>query len=205
MTILNFQSLRDAKLATEPFEHFIVPQAIHSDHLDALQRDFPKITEGGSFPLESLRYGPAFKQLADELLGDELRRLFATKFDMQLAGRPATLTVRGQTRLKDGKIHIDSASKLITVLIYLNRDWNAAGGRLRLLRDEHNLEDVVAEVPPLEGALVAFRCRSNAWHGHHPHEGERRSLQLNYVVSNLASRWSAIRHRVSAAVKALRP
>jgi hypothetical protein len=63
---------------------------------------------------------------------------------------------------------------------------------------------VIAEVAPEEGALVAFRCRENAWHGHHPFEGRRRSLQLNYVVNSGASRWSSIRHSLSAIVKSLR-
>ena len=137
-------------------------------------------------------------------LSGKLRHLLARKFDMDFTGRPATLTVRGCTRMKDGQIHTDSQSKLITVLLYLNRDWKASGGRLRLLRSGHDIDDVIAEVPPDEGALLAFRCRENAWHGHQPFDGPRRSLQLNYVVSDSASRWSNIRHSMSAILKSLR-
>ncbi len=204
MSILELDALRQTPLVSEPFEYLLVPRFIKAEHLDAIERDFPPIAQGGSFPLNSLRYGPAFQQLTGELLGDELRHIFAVKFDMDLSERPATLTVRGRTRLKDGQIHTDSKTKLITVLLYLNKSWSADGGRLRLLRSEHNLEDVVAEVPPDQGALVAFRCRPNAWHGHHPFEGERRSLQLNYVVDESASRWSSLRHSMSAVFKALR-
>src|SRR5579859_7380463 len=68
-----------------------------------------------------------------------------------LAGRPTTTTVRGQCSPKDGKIHTDSLSKIITVLLYMNPGWEQAGGRLRLLRSGNDLEDMIAEVPPLEG------------------------------------------------------
>jgi len=202
--MLRYDLLTEVEVVKHPFEHFIIPRFLAADCLDAVQRDFPIINQGGSFPLSALRYGPAFKQLTGELLGDRLRQLLARKFDMDFAGRPATLTVRGCTRMKDGQIHIDSQSKLITVLLYLNRDWKASGGRLRLLRSGHDIDDVIAEVPPDEGALLAFRCRENAWHGHQPFDGPRRSLQLNYVVSDSASRWSNIRHSLSAILKSLR-
>jgi hypothetical protein len=202
--MLRYDLLTEVEVVKHPFEYFIIPRFLAAECLEALRQDFPIINQGGSFPLSALRYGPAFRQLTAELLGDRLRHLLARKFEMDLSGKPATLTVRGCTRLKDGQIHIDSQSKLITVLLYLNRDWQAAGGRLRLLRNAHDIDDVIAEVPPEEGALLAFRCRPNAWHGHQPFDGPRRSLQLNYVVSDSASRWSNIRHSLSAILKSLR-
>jgi SM-20-related protein len=204
MGVLEFDLLRQATVETSPFEYLILPRFVNSEFLGAIQRDFPAISDGGSYPLGSLTYGPAFRELVGELLSDEMRDILADKFEMELEGRPATLTVRGRTREKDGKIHIDSKTKLITVLLYLNRQWDSQGGRLRLLRSAHDLEDVIAEVPPEEGSLVVFRCRPNAWHGHHPYVGERRSLQLNYVVDSAASRWSSVRHRLSAVLKGLR-
>ncbi len=202
--MLRYDLLAEVEVVKHPFEYFLIPRFLSAECLDAVQRDFPIINQGGSFPLSALRFGPAFKQLTEELLGDRLRQLLARKFEMDFTGRPATLTVRGCTRMKDGQIHIDSQSKLITVLLYLNRDWRAAGGRLRLLKNSHDMDDTIAEVPPDEGALLAFRCRANAWHGHQPFDGPRRSLQLNYVVSDTASRWSNIRHSLSAMLKSLR-
>jgi len=202
--LLRYDLLTEVEVVQHPFEYFIIPRFLSDEHLDEIQQDFPIINQGGSYPLSALRYGPAFQRLTDELLGDRLRSLLARKFEMDFTGRPATLTVRGCTRMKDGQIHIDSQSKLITVLLYLNRDWHAAGGRLRLLKSAHDIDDVIAEVPPDEGALLAFRCRDNAWHGHQPFDGPRRSLQLNYVVSDTASRWSNIRHSLSAMLKSLR-
>jgi SM-20-related protein len=203
-SFLRFDLLTEIDVVQHPFEYFVIPRFVREEQLDAIRRDFPIINQAGSFPLSALRYGPAFRKLTDEMLGERLRKLMARKFEMDLTSRPATLTVRGCTRLKDGQIHTDSASKLITVLLYLNRDWNAAGGRLRLLNNSYDIDDVIAEVPPEEGSLLAFRCRENAWHGHLPFDGPRRSLQLNYVTSEGASRWSNVRHTLSAMLKSLR-
>ena len=98
------------------------------------------------------------------------------KFGLDLKDRPTTVTVRGQCRAADGQIHTDSKTKLVTVLIYMNGSWEQPGGRLRLLRSPDNLNDVVAEVPPERGTLLAFRNQPNAWHGHESFEGPRRAI-----------------------------
>ena len=64
---------------------------------------------------------------------------------------------RGVSASRDGQIHTDSRTKLITVLIYMNNAWEAKTGRLRLLRGPDNLEDVIAEVPPDEGTMLIFK------------------------------------------------
>jgi len=205
VSMLQLDAFRQAPLVTEPFDYLVVPNFLRSEAVEAIRRDFPTIREGGSFPMESLSCGPAFVQLAEELRGPVVRQVFAEKFDIDLTDRPTTLTVRGRTRLKDGKIHTDSKTKLITVLLYLNAQWQGDGGRLRLLRSPDDIEDVVAEIPPEEGMLVAFRCCENAWHGHKQFEGERRSLQLNWVVDDAAARRSSRRHGLSAMFKRLNP
>ena len=50
---------------------------------------------------------------------------------------------------KDGRIHTDSATKIITLLLYMNPGWEMAEGRLRLLRGPADLDDYVREVTPL--------------------------------------------------------
>jgi Rps23 Pro-64 3,4-dihydroxylase Tpa1-like proline 4-hydroxylase len=113
------------------------------------------------------------------------------------------LTVRGMTSAKDGQIHADSRTKLVTVLIYLNSEWTSPGGRLRLLRSADDVEDMAVEVPPVDGNLVAFKVGPNSWHGHPPAEGVRRSVQLNWVTDEGVVRREERRHRLSAAVKGL--
>ena len=115
------------------------------------------------------------------------------------------ITVRGRCREQDGRIHTDSATKIITVLLYLNPGWEAPGGRLRLLRSPDNLDAVIVEVPPDEGTLVAFRRGAHSFHGHTPFVGPRRVIQLNWVTTPEVLRYEATRHRVSALVKRLLP
>lgn len=205
MPLLNLDVLRAALLVREPFEHLVVEGLIDATHEDAVLGDYPRLDKGGSFPLHSTKGGPHFDRLCEELCGEELREVFAQRFGMDLDGRPTTLTVRGRCRRKDGQIHVDSKSKLVTVLLYLNEPWNAEGGRLRLLYSGESLEDSFAEVSPRFGTLVAFRNGPDAWHGHAPFEGVRRVLQLNYVTDEAAARRSERRHGLSALVKRLNP
>lgn len=205
MSLLNIDAFRSATLQTEPFEYLTVPGFVKHEGIGAILADYPKIEKGGSFPLVALDYGPVFKTLCEELEGQTLRGAFAEKFDMDLKNRPTTLTVRGRCRAKDGQIHTDSDTKLITVLVYLNDSWDADGGRLRLLRSSDSLDDMITEVPPEAGSMVCFRNRDNAWHGHGSFDGVRRVLQLNWVTDAAAVRQSERRHRRSAFWKKLNP
>ena len=73
------------------------------------------------------------------------------------------------------------------------------------VRGADDLDDCVAEIPPLAGTMVAFRRGDNSFHGHHPHVGERRSIQLNWVTDARVVRREIGRHRWSARLKALNP
>lgn len=205
MSLVNLEALRRQPVIEQPFEHFIVSEAVGGDQLAPVVADYPVVPKGGSFPQDSLTGGPLFSQLCEELRGEAVRSVFAEKFGIDLDDRPTTLTVRGRCRMKDGKIHTDSKTKLITVLLYLNEPWNSDGGRLRLLNSGDSLNDSFAEVSPQFGTLVAFRNGPNAWHGHAPFEGVRRALQLNYVVNEAAAKRSDRRHGLSALVKRLNP
>jgi SM-20-related protein len=188
-------------LETDPFPYLVVPGFLSREALDAAAADFPRIEKPGSFPTSALSFGPRFRALLAELEGPALRRAVEAKFGIELTGRPTMVTVRGRAQLKDGRIHADSKSKLITVLIYMNDKWEAPGGRLRLLRSPDNLADYVAEVPPVEGTLLAFKVTPHSWHGHEPIEGERRAIQLNWVTDDAVVRHEQARHRFSARLK----
>jgi Rps23 Pro-64 3,4-dihydroxylase Tpa1-like proline 4-hydroxylase len=115
------------------------------------------------------------------------------------------VTLRGQSRAKDGRIHSDSKSKILTALIYLNEDWQADSGRLRLLRSPDDMEDYAVEVAPDRGTLLAFRCSDHAYHGYPAFVGERRSIQLNWVLDDGVKKRELSRHGFSAKLKALSP
>lgn len=205
LTLLDIERLRAAPLCRDPFDFVIVDNFVPAAHLPALIADFPLVRQHGSFPLATLSVGAVFGRFAAELEGENLRRAIEQKFEIDLAGRPTMITVRGQSDGKDGRIHTNSATKLITLLLYLNPVWEEAGGRLRLLRRADDLSEYAAEIVPVAGTMVAFRRSAASFHGHHPHKGERRALQLNWVTDSGVVRRELGRHRWSARLKALNP
>jgi SM-20-related protein len=198
---LRLEALRATPLARQPFDHLVVPGFVSDAGLAAINADYPKISAPGSFPTDQVVFGPAFQTLLDELEGDAFRETFEDKFGIDLAGKPTITTVRGLCDAGDGKIHTDSKTKIITVLIYMNSSWENAGGRLRLLRSAHDLNDMILEVPPVGGTLLAFRRSNNSWHGHEPFAGERRVIQFNWLTSEGNRQIAMLRHHTSAAFK----
>ena len=200
---LDIDALRATPLVKEPFEYFVVPGFVRAEARAKVNEDYPKISDGGSFPVAQVSFGPGFRGFLEELESDEFREAFEEKFGLELAGRPTTTTVRGQCSPKDGRIHTDTKSKIITVLIYMNAGWEHQGGRLRLLRSADSLDDMIMEVPPVEGTLLAFKRADNSWHGHKPFAGERRVIQFNWVTSEGDKKIAMLRHHVSAPLKRL--
>jgi SM-20-related protein len=205
MVLLDLARLHDSPLQRDPFDFVVVENFLAAESLPELVDAFPAVPGHGSYPLSTLACSPLFVRLADELEGDEMRAAMEDKFALDLAGRPTMITLRGYSDGKDGGIHTDSASKLITVLIYMNREWDDAAGRLRLLRGPHDLSDYVVEIPPLAGTMVAFRRSETSFHGHHAHAGQRQSIQLNWVTEAAIVRRELGRHVWSARLKALNP
>jgi hypothetical protein len=203
--MIDLDEFQRAALVREPFDHLIVSGFIRSESVGGILEDFPAIEKGGSFPVSELSFGERFEALLEALRSEPLRRAVEAKFGIDLEGRPAMVTVRGQARPKDGRIHTDSRSKIVTVLLYMNSGWKERGGWLRLLRSARNLDDYFAEVPPEAGTAVFFRCTNNAWHGHTPFVGERRAIQLNWVLDESVVRREQGRHRLSARLKQYLP
>jgi hypothetical protein len=201
--ILDLEAFRAAPLEREPFEHLVLREFVKPDALCRINSDYPRIMQSGSFPLDSVKFGPGFQAMVNALESEEFRKAFEEKFGVDLTGRPSTITVRGRCGAHDGKIHNDSTSKIITVLLYVNPDWDDASGRLRLLRSRDDIDDVAVEVPPSDGTLVAFLRSDRSWHGHLPFEGERRVIQFNWVNDSSNQRRALFCHRLSASVKHL--
>jgi len=200
---IGIDQFRTTPLVRQPFEHLIVPRLISPQSLAEINDDYPKISTSGSFPVDQLVFGPAFQALLDELNSDEFREAFEQKFVLDLSGRPTITTVRGRCGPSDGKVHTDSATKIITVLIYMNESWDQPGGRLRLLRSSQDLNDLIVEVPPIAGTLLAFKRSNNSWHGHESFVGERRVIQFNWLTSQGNRQIAMLRHHTSASFKRL--
>lgn len=201
MTHLNLDKLKAARVETSPYQFTIVPGFLSPESVKRINATYPRIEKGGSYPIESLDENMTIKEVIAELDGPEFETVIADKFSVDLAGRPKMYSLRGYTRAKDGQIHTDSKDKIITVLLYLNDNWQEPGGRLRILKNGHDVDDYVAEVAPDNGTLLVFKRSDNSWHGHHPFEGQRRSLQMNWMTSEGSKGWHRVRHKISAAIK----
>ena len=198
---IDLERLRSTPLERDPFDYLLVPNFLPPHAQDELIESFPDIKDGGNFPVASLDCAPDFLAFLDELQSPAVTQACSEKFGIDLSERPTKLTLRGWSRQKDGRIHADAKEKLVTALIYLNRDWPDEGGRLRLLRGPG---DFVAEVPPLAGTLLAFRCSGNDYHGYKRFVGRRASVQLNWVTHGAAAKRDLLRHGITAAVKKLK-
>lgn len=183
MQILDLEKLSNATINTNFFPYCQVDCFIKNNMLANVLQDFPNINIRGSIPAYRLKCGPFFQQLLDELYDIKLRNLIGSMFTADLSNSHTMLTVRGQTNYRDGHIHTDTPSKIITLLLYLNDTWVETTGNLRLLKDGVNLENYFAEITPTAGKLLVFKVTRNCWHGHYPFLGPRRTIQLNYVIN----------------------
>jgi len=205
MSFLNLDKFKATALSRDPFDFIIVPGFLREEARAALDADFPDITKPGSFPVSEVHCGARFDALLQEVQSPAFKAAVEEKFGIDLTDRPTMVTVRGRCQQKDGRIHTDTDTKIITVLIYMNQGWENETGRLRLLRSANDLNDMVAEVPPEWGTLLAFRRSDNSFHGHKPFVGERRAIQLNWVTDASVVEHELSRHRVSARLKQLNP
>ena len=171
MQLLDKNQLNLAKVDNNFFPYFHVENALsHFLNSSDLVKDFPDIDSGGSFPSDNLKEGD-IKKLVDELEGDEFKAILENKLGVNLKDSEVITTLRGYSRFKDGKIHTDSQSKIVTVLLYLNKNWDNEIGNLRLLKKNNDLENYIQEISSEYGNLVAFKVTDNCWHGFIPFEG----------------------------------
>ena len=204
LSIIRLAALRDTPLNDDPFPFVVLENFLRPEFATEVARDFPAINSRGSFPLSEVSGGATFQRLVAELNSAELKAAIAAKFDVNLDDRSTMITVRGQASARDGRIHTDTKSKFLTMLLYLNPVWEAEGGWLRILKNGKNLDDYVVEIPPTFGTCLLFKVTENCWHGHKPFKGTRRVLQLNYVTDDAALHRHLLRHSLTAKLKNLR-
>ena len=199
--MLDYAKLAATPLERDPYDWMVVPEFIRPESFGAIVRDYPSVPGPGSHPPSVLNVNGRFAEMMTELDGPRFRELVEEKFGLDLSDRPTMYTVRGYCRPRDGAPHTDSKTKITTVLLYMNDAWDNAAGRLRILRGGDSLDDYAAEVPPSNGALLLFRRSDNSWHGHHPFDGPRRVVQMNWVISDGVVSYEQRRHRVTSRFK----
>ena len=201
MTGLNWAAIEAAPLLHDPYDHILVAGSLTPEAAAAIPGEYPEIRKPGSFPTSEAEPGPVLAGVIADLNSDRFRALMSKLFDVELEDRPTTVTLRGRCGDRDGNIHTDSKSKILTLLLYLNEGWAGGDGQLRLLRNGHDLDAAAAEVSAAMGTMLVFKRTDHSWHGHTRYIGPRRVLQFNYVQSERDSMLSKLRHGVSAFAK----
>jgi hypothetical protein len=200
LSIIDVDKVYSAKVETAPYAYTVVSGFIKDEWKDRMIAAYPDVKAPGSFPLPTVKCSSEFMQLINEMNSEAFRQAVATKFSVDLEGKPTMFTVRGKCRLKDGQLHTDSESKIITVLLYMNPAWENQGGRLRVLNSS-NIDDIKTEISPEVGTLLIFKRSANSWHGHLPFEGTRRVIQMNWVTHQKFVEKEQNRHGWSAIFK----
>lgn len=183
LSVLDVEAVRQAPLSREPYDFFLGSGVLKQDAVADLKRDFPDITKPGYLTVDEVSLKGRFKTLIDEIESEEFTEELSQKFGKNLHPYPRLTTIRKLSQAKDGRIHTDGPSKVMTLLIYMNDEWQADGsGRLRVLYDGNNFEPYAAEVPPTMGTVFAFLRADHSWHGHQPFAGERKVVQCAWVT-----------------------
>jgi len=111
MSVSNLAAFYRAPLNREPFDFPVVKDAIESDIVEVLNRDYPQIDKPTNYDPGDLDYGPSFKQMLIELDSPEFERHVANKFAVDLSVAKKTITVRKYSEPSDKHIHTDHWSK----------------------------------------------------------------------------------------------
>ncbi len=184
MSLVNLSAVQNAQHSREPYDHLLASGFLKQDAIDDLRRDFPEIGKPGYLTVDEVKLQGRFKELIEELEGPELTEALSRTFGIDLHPFPRLTTIMRRSQPKYGAIHTDGPSKVMTMLVYMNDEWQQdEGGRLRVLYDGKNFEPFKLEVPPTMGTMFAFLRSEKSWHGHLPFSGERRVVQVAWVKS----------------------
>jgi SM-20-related protein len=193
-----------AELRHDPYDFAFVERALPARLKEDVLADAPRIPDRGSYGLPDLDHGPQFGAVIRDLLSPRFRHLVEEKFEVDLSACPPCIVMMGNTtgHYNEGYAHPDSRHKIITVLLGFTREWPHERGRLRVLRSADR-DDYAFEFAPEFGRMLMFRVGDRSWHGFLPQKGQRMSLQLCYVDSELYARKEYWRHSISAYAKSV--
>ncbi|WMS43656.1 2OG-Fe(II) oxygenase [Acuticoccus sp. MNP-M23] len=184
MQSVNLAAFDEAEVHHEPYDFLLGSNAIKPEMIDELRESFPQISKPGYLTVNDVDMKGRFKSFIDELEGPEVTEALSKRFGIDLHPYPRITTIMKQSQAKYGAIHTDGPSKVMTMLVYMNDDWEVSeSGRLRVLHSKEAFEPYAMEVPPTMGTVFAFLRADNSWHGHKPFVGERRVVQIAWLKS----------------------
>ncbi len=196
----------DTLVCSTPF-HFLVAHAqLPAEAAADLDRDFPKYASAGFFPYDANECGPSINAVIAQLTDPAVASAVGARLEIDDLGQyPTLVTLCRYLNKRHGTIHTDSRSKVATALLYLNPDWpDTSEGCLRFLQRIDDIDALISpEIKPIFGNFVAFRRAENSFHGHLPHEGERRVIQVAWLTSEDEKLRKAQRGKLSRLFKKL--
>ncbi|MFV8783312.1 2OG-Fe(II) oxygenase [Microbulbifer sp. SA54] len=179
-------SSEETLVKSEPFNFMVSRGTLPRDVMPSLLADFPKLKGAGYLPYESRECGDSVNALIARMTEPEFADALGDRLGIdRLSQYPTYVSISRRLKKRHGNIHTDGKSKIATALLYLNDDWEqTSDGCLRFL---HSISDyeatVIPEIQPVYGTLAAFKRADNSYHGHLPFEGERRVIQIAWLVS----------------------
>ncbi len=196
----------DIQVVRQPFAFLVARDVLDASACERLLADFPRYRSAGFFPYQPQDCGASVQALVAELCASGFADAVGERLGIAgLAQYPVIVTLSDSINRRHGTIHTDSQSKIATALCYLNPEWPAtSAGCLRFLTRGDDIGALAApEIRPLYGTVVAFRRSGNSWHGHLPHAGERRVIQVAWLASAEDAARKQRRGRFSRMVKKL--
>src|SRR5215218_5569315 len=123
LSVVNVDAVRQAPRSSEPYDYFLGSGILREEAVPDLKRDFPDIDKPGYLTVGEVQLKGRFKMLIDELESDEFSRELSKKFGIDLTRYPRLTTIMKRSQPKYGAIHTDGPSKVMTLLVYMNDEW----------------------------------------------------------------------------------
>ncbi len=199
----------DTTAMLEPFPFLIAHAQLPESARKDLAKDFPVYREAGFFPWNPDECGDSINRLIEDLTTPAVATAIGARLGIEHLGQyPTLVTLCRHLNKRHGTIHTDSRSKVATALLYLNDQWpDTSEGCLRFLSQIDDIDaTLVPELKPLYGEFAVFkRCdnsfHGNSFHGHLPYGGERRVIQVAWLVDEEAKARKTQRGKISRLFK----
>jgi len=190
----------------EPYPMLVAQGLLPESAKARIVADFPRYHRSGFFPMEAAECGPSVIAAVNSVIHPAFADTLGQYLGVENLSRfPTLVTLRKWSKLSDGRIHNDGRAKVVTALLYLNETWpDSSAGCFRFLTSPDSFENMaVPEIKPLYGYFAAFRRTENSWHGHPPYKGERRVIQVAWLVNKDELERKQKRGRFTRFVKSL--
>lgn len=184
--MLDLQRIAQGKLETAPYSWAQIGGLYAPEDAEALARSYPRdhfktlTNRGGEkdydYDARSLiRHGrdvltfeqdlsAAWQTLGRQLLSPAYRNAMSTLTSLDLSTAPLEVNVFHFGPGASLGPHPDLADKVVTHILYFNREWRASDGGCLQILGSRNESDVVAEVLPLVGNSAVLVRSDHSWH-----------------------------------------